>query len=214
MITLETTIRLLGICLVAYLLGSINFAIIISRLVSRDDIRKHGSGNAGMTNMLRTYGKWPAICTALGDFSKAVAAVLIARAFEGGLTEIVPDMGYIAGICAILGHMFPLYFRFKGGKGVMAGLGVIAAVNPPIFFILLINVIPMIIISRIISLASISGAVLFMTLTSIWGFLYTDTPWYYCVCSFIIGGFVIFVHRENIKRLMAGTENRLGRKKA
>ena len=214
MINFEVWAKLAGICVAAYLLGSINFAIIISRIVSRDDIRLHGSGNAGMTNMLRTYGKWPAVCTALGDFSKAVAAVLISRIFDDSLSAFIPDAGYIAGICVILGHMFPIYFRFKGGKGVMAGLGVIASVNPPIFIILLINVLPLIVVSRIISLASISGCILFMTITGVWAFIFTEHPVYYSLCSFIIGGLIIFVHRENIKRLMAGTENRLGKKKS
>jgi len=213
MFTLECITRLVIICIAAYLLGSVNFAIIISRIVSRDDIRLHGSGNAGMTNMLRTYGKWPAICTALGDFSKAIAAVLISRIFDNNLSAFIPDAGYIAGIFVILGHMFPIYFRFKGGKGVMTGLGVIASVNLPIFLILLVNVLPLIIINRVISLASISGAVLFMTITSVWAFLFTDYPFYYSICSTIIGGLIIFVHSENIKRLMAGTENRLGKKK-
>jgi glycerol-3-phosphate acyltransferase PlsY len=128
---------------------------------SGDDIRKYGSGNAGMTNMLRTYGKWPAVFTALGDFLKAVAAVFVARALHGQLAGFPVDAGYLAGIFVIVGHLFPLYFRFKGGKGVMTALGVLVSVNPPVFAIVVVAAVPLIFITRIVSIASISGALVF-----------------------------------------------------
>ena len=114
---------------IAYLLGSISFAIIVSRIYAHDDVRKYGSKNAGMTNILRTYGKMPAFFTLLGDFLKGVLAVVIGRWIFSifGVTEF--DAGYLAGFFALLGHLYPIYFGFKGGKGVLTSLGIILVVN-------------------------------------------------------------------------------------
>jgi glycerol-3-phosphate acyltransferase PlsY len=184
--------------------------------------------------MLRTYGKKPAIVTALGDFLKAFAAVMLARAFGGGIPV---DIGYLAGIFVIIGHLFPLYFRFKGGKGVMSTLGVIAAVDLPLFVMILACTLPLIFITRIISISSIAGAFIFVAFTCeqafehafVWYSEYDaygglisnelvfslshNYPLYYSICAVIIGGLLIFVHRENIGRLRNGTENRFGKKK-
>ena len=139
---------------IAYLLGSISFAIIVSRIYAHDDVRKYGSKNAGMTNILRTYGKMPAFFTLLGDFLKGVLAVVIGRWIFSifGVTEF--DAGYLAGFFALLGHLYPIYFGFKGGKGVLTSLGIILVVNPLVFFILLIIFLPVLFITRIVSLVS------------------------------------------------------------
>ena len=145
---------------IAYLLGSISFAIIVSRIYAHDDVRKYGSKNAGMTNILRTYGKMPAFFTLLGDFLKGVLAVVIGRWIFSifGVTEF--DAGYLAGFFALLGHLYPIYFGFKGGKGVLTSLGIILVVNPLVFFILLIIFLPVLFITRIVSLVSVTGALL------------------------------------------------------
>jgi len=211
---LTTTAIILGICVAAYLLGSVNFAIIISGIVSKgDDIRRHGSGNAGMTNMLRTYGKWPAIITAAGDFGKAVLAVVLARIL-GNIVELNLDAGYIAGVFVTLGHMFPLYFKFRGGKGVMSGLGVIFSVNWVIFLMVVISAVPLVFITRMISIASISGALTNAVITAAWAFTLSvdNHPWFYTITATIIGAMIWIGHRENIARLYKGTENRLGKR--
>ena len=105
-----------------YLLGSLNFAVIVSRLLYHDDVRNYGSGNAGMTNMLRTYGKKAAFLTGLGDFFKGTASVLIARTIIGSLGVELPfDGGWVGAIGVLLGHLFPIFFHFKGGKGILSG---------------------------------------------------------------------------------------------
>ena len=115
--------------LIAYLLGSISFAIIVSKVYAHDDVRKYGSKNAGMTNILRTYGKLPAFFTLLGDFLKGVLAVVIGRWIFSAMGITAFDAGYVAGFFALLGHLYPVYFGFKGGKGVLTSLGIILVVN-------------------------------------------------------------------------------------
>ncbi|MEG1449082.1 MAG: glycerol-3-phosphate acyltransferase, partial [Oscillospiraceae bacterium] len=118
-IILSVIISILG-----YFLGSINGAIVISRLVYKDDVRKYGSKNAGMTNMLRVYGKRAAVFTILVDFTKGMAAVAMARLVFRG-QDLQFDPAYISAIFTIIGHIFPIYFKFKGGKGVATGAGVL-----------------------------------------------------------------------------------------
>ena len=127
--------------LISYLLGSCNFSIIVVRLLKNEDVRNFGSHNAGLTNTLRCFGKGCALLTLIGDLSKGVVAVTLSRCLcrlmEGGLS---PDndthyIGYIAGFFAIIGHIFPIYYGFKGGKGVLVGVSTFIAVDPVIFFI-------------------------------------------------------------------------------
>ena len=205
---------LAGIALGSYLLGSLNAAIIISRLLKNDDIRRYGSGNAGMTNMLRTYGKGLAALTALGDFLKAAVAIVISRWLIVHCGIYLPlDVGYIAGVGALLGHLFPVYFRFKGGKGVMTTLGVILCINPAVFAVLALVFVPLIFITRIVSLGSVLGAVSYPFIT--WAVLALQgrPPLYDCLMAAAIALLVIIMHKDNIKRLLNGTENRFGSKK-
>ena len=193
--------------LCAYLLGSINSAILVSYFYAKDDIRKHGSGNAGMTNILRTYGKGPAALTALGDFGKGAIAVLIGRLIFHILGIDNVDGGYAAGFFALMGHLFPLYFGFKGGKGVLTSSGVVFVIHPLIFFVLACIVIPTMFITKIVSLGSLLAAVLFPIAT----FLFTGFDFGLdLLFSLLISGVVIYMHRANIKRLMNGTENKFG----
>lgn len=202
-----------AIAVLSYLLGSINSAIIVSRLCAGDDIRKHGSGNAGMTNMLRTYGKGPAALTALGDFLKAVIAVALGRMIFSLASLTAPvDPGYLAALFVLLGHLFPLYFGFKGGKGVMTSLGAILMVNPLAFLALAVVFVPLVFITRIVSIGSVLGAAAFPFLT--WGIrcLQHREPLYDTICAVVIALIVLVMHRENIARLLKGQERRFGRK--
>lgn len=213
MISTATVLTLCVVAVTSYLLGSCNFAIILTRIFAKDDIRKHGSGNAGMTNVLRTYGKIPAICTALGDFFKAVAAIVLARWLFARAGIQLVDAGYIAGLFVFLGHLFPLYFRFKGGKGVMTTLGIVCAVNPLVFLIIAIIFVPFVFLTRIVSLASIVGAVAFPVLTYVVLSLQGRPALYDTICALVYAAIIIFMHRQNIKRLLSGTESRFGKTK-
>ncbi len=211
---------ILGIVLsvvVPYLLGSLNFAVIISRKRYKDDVRTHGSGNAGATNMLRTHGKSAALLTLLGDLLKAVVSVVFVLFLMPG-----DGFAYIAGLCCMLGHAFPLYYKFKGGKGVVVAAGTMLVLNPVVFLICIVVWIILILLTKYVSLAAIVAAVLFPLLNF---FLYVKdyfmTADYVVPYSFLIktifsvlmGILIIWLHRENIVRLMKGTENKLGGKK-
>lgn len=193
--------------LCAYLLGSINSAILVSKLYAGDDIRNHGSGNAGMTNVLRTYGKGPAALTAIGDFGKGALAVLIGRLIFHILGIENVDGGYVAGFFALLGHLFPIYFGFKGGKGVLTSSGVVLVLHPLMFFVLALIVIPTMFITKIVSLGSILAAVLFPIATFFFCGMRFNLD---LVFSLLISGVVIYMHRANIKRLLNGTEHKFG----
>lgn len=184
---------------VAYLLGNISTGVIVSRLFSHTDIRKHGSGNAGATNMLRTLGWAPSLITLAGDALKAVAAALIGRGIAGEAGTM------IAGVCVILGHNWPALLNFKGGKGIAASLGFIIVTDPIAALILFVQEIALIAVTRYVSVGSISSAILYPVITIIrhWG----NAP--RIITSLILGGLALFSHRANIVRLISGNENRL-----
>jgi glycerol-3-phosphate acyltransferase PlsY len=204
---------ILTVAAAAYLLGSVNFAIIISRVYAKDDVRKHGSGNAGMTNILRTYGKIPAAITALGDIAKTVGAIFLAKLIfsQMGFADI--DPGYIAGLFVILGHIYPVYFGFRGGKGVITTLGVMLIVNPIVFLIIVAIFVPLVFITKIVSLSSILGAILYPILTFAFTYMQNGPVRYNSLFSLVYAAIVLIGHRENIKRLLKGEENKFGQKK-
>ena len=195
----------LFILIIAYLLGSINTSIIVSKILIGDDIRNHGSGNAGATNTLRTVGKKGAILVVLGDVLKAVIAILIAKLLSDNPTAV-----YIAGIGAVLGHNFPLYFKFKGGKGIIVSTVAILFADPILGLITFVVAILIMAISRYVSLGSILGAALFVVLALI--FKTPDTE--FIVFAVMLAILAIYMHRSNIARLLSGKENKLsfGRK--
>ncbi len=199
--------------IVAYLLGSISSAVIVSRVYAHDDVRKYGSKNAGMTNVLRTYGKLPALFTFLGDFVKGILAVLAGRLIFSllGVTDF--DAGYLAGFFALLGHLYPIYFGFKGGKGVLTSLGIILVVNPLVLLILLIIFLPVLFITRIVSLVSVTGAVLYPFVTLIVDLCLRKAVLFDFLFAVLFSLIVIWRHRGNIQRLLNGTERRIGDKK-
>lgn len=197
------------ICIVSsYLLGSINFAIIISGKQYKQDIRQHGSGNAGMTNMMRTYGKGAAALTLLGDALKAVAAGLLGYACLGLFGA------HLSGLFCVIGHMFPIFYKFKGGKGVVTTAASILMCNPYVFLVLITLFIVMVAIWRYISLASVMCVLLYPVVlngmdTIILG--YTNPYGLFTVAITVL---VVFKHKDNIKRLMNGTESKFSFKKS
>lgn len=200
-----------GLCTAAvgYLLGSISFAVIVSRIYAKDDVRNYGSHNAGMTNVLRVYGVLPAFFTLLGDFGKGILAVALGRMifYVFGITGM--DAGYISGLAALLGHLFPLWFGFRGGKGVLTSIGILLAINPSVMAIILVLLIPFVLVVRIVSLASITGAALYPLLTYMMKVYLGEPALVDTIFALIFAGLVIWMHRSNIKRLINGTEKRL-----
>lgn len=197
----------------AYLLGSVSFAIVVSKSLYHQDVRQFGSGNAGMTNILRTYGKKAAALTLAGDFLKGVTAVLISRLIFAAMGVTLFDGAYVGGLFAILGHLYPVYFGFRGGKGILTSIGIIAVINPLVFLGLLIIGLPLIFLTKIVSVGSLAGAVCYPFLTLLVDFWKGGVSWLDFSFSLVIALLVIWMHRSNIKRLLNGTENRFGSKK-
>ena len=200
------------VAIIAYIIGSINFSVIISKKIGGFDVREKGSGNAGSTNILRTIGVKTAIVTVILDILKGVVSILLAK-FVGNIA-INADAALlvqIAGLCVVIGHTFPILFQFKGGKGVATSLGVLLTTNWQIGLICLIFAIIIMIFSKMVSLGSIGAAILFPILTLFMGehYIVEASGLKYFVFSIILAVFVIFNHRENIKRIMNGTENKL-----
>ncbi|MEG1429314.1 MAG: glycerol-3-phosphate 1-O-acyltransferase PlsY [Hydrogenoanaerobacterium sp.] len=213
-IPFEVGIGILVVAFCSYLLGSISWSVIISKIFYHKDVRDFGSGNAGMTNVLRTFGKNAAFAVTIGDFAKSIITVAISRAVFGNLFgDLWFDIGYIAGIFTILGHMFPLYFHFKGGKGVLTALGMVLVIDWKVFLIVLLIAIPVLFISKIVSVASLTGAVLYPVVTYIVLYLSGKPAFVDTVCACAIALIVVYMHRENIKRLLSGTEYKFSRTK-
>ena len=210
---MNTILLLVPIGLIGYLLGSINSAVIVTRINGRDDIRGKGSGNAGMTNMFRVYGRHAGLLTALGDLLKAVLAVLAARAIAGLAISPLPfDAGYAAGLFVIIGHIYPLYFRFRGGKGVLPALGIILMVRPLAFAVLLAIALPVFLAFRIVSLVSVLSACLLPPVTLSLCLLQGRDPVYETGFAAVYAILVLLSHRANIRRLLQGTEKAITRK--
>ena len=200
------------VAIIAYVIGSINFSVIISKKFAGFDLREKGSGNAGSTNVLRTVGKRAALLTLICDVLKGVIAVLIATLI-GAIIKSVDKalLVQIAGILVIIGHTFPILFEFKGGKGVATSLGVLLTINWKIGLICLIFALVIMAATRIVSIGSIGAAILcpILVLFFTTNFIVPTKGIKYFVFSIILAAIVIFNHRTNIKRIIAGTENKL-----
>ena len=203
----------------AYLLGSIDTGILVSKFLYHDDVRKYGSGAAGMTNMLRTFGKKAAALTAFGDVLKGVLAVCIGRWLFTQMPEsttLSPYLAvYLAAIFAIIGHLKPLYFGFKGGKGVLVAGGAILAIQPILLPVLTVVFLLCLVPTGMVSLGSIAMAASYPVLTLIYGLLKGFAVGDLIVCvvgAAIMGGMVIWMHRANIQRIREGKEYRFGSK--
>ena len=203
--------------LIAYFIGSINFSVLISKKIAGFDVREKGSGNAGSTNVLRTVGKRAAALTLVCDILKGIVAVLISLLVgviaKNSSKAILVE---IAALFVVIGHTYPIFFGFKGGKGVATSLGIILIINWKIGLICLIFALALMAITRIVSLGSISAAILFAILV-----IFLRDPSYiveydasFILFGLLLAGLVIFNHRTNVKRIFTGTENRLSFKKA
>ena len=203
------------VTIIAYLLGSISFSVIISKKMAGFDVRKKGSGNAGTTNVLRTVGKKASIITLICDILKGVVAILVA--YVAGL--IMKDsvdkalLIQLAGIAVILGHTFPIFFGFKGGKGIATALGVLMMTNWNIGLICLVFALVLMILTRMVSLGSIAAAVLFPVLIIFMPHTAYLVDGNYIIYSILLAILVVFNHRANVKRLLTGTENKIDFKK-
>jgi len=196
---------------IGYLIGSINFSVILSRKLAGFDLREKGSKNAGTTNMLRTVGKKGAAMVLALDILKGVIAVVIAKLISGDVDEALACQ--IAAFAVVLGHTFPIFFEFRGGKGVATSIGILLVINWQIGLICLVYGILMIVLTRMVSLGSITAAILFPVLTIFITENYIADGTNYIIFGFIMAAFVLFNHRSNIKRLNQGTENRISFKK-
>ena len=207
------------IAIIAYLIGSINFSVILSKKMAGFDVRQKGSGNAGTTNMLRSVGKKAAAITLICDILKGVVsigiAILVGYLFNAQNKSILVQ---IAAIAVVIGHTFPIFFGFKGGKGVATSLGVLIMTNWQIGLICLAIAIIIMAITKMVSLGSYMAAIAFPLLTYFAANIFENAYIVkegssYFVYSIILAVIVLFNHRSNIKRIITGKENKLSFKK-
>ena len=195
--------------LIAYCIGSISFSVIITKKMAGFDVRDKGSKNAGSTNVLRTAGKKAGALTLLCDVLKGVISVLIAYI----IAKIFPEENgalllQIAGIAVVVGHTFPVFFQFKGGKGIATSLGVLLIMNWQIGLICLVFALILMALTRMVSIGSILAAILFPVLTIFISNNYL-IPGNYIIFGNCIALLVIYNHRENVQRILSGKENKL-----
>ena len=191
---------------IAYFLGSINTSIIVSKLMGKADIRTQGSGNAGATNTLRVLGKGAALVVVIGDFLKGAVAVLLARfAFEFfGVTGDINIPQYFAALFVIVGHIYPVFFGFRGGKGIMTSIATVFMLDWEIAVILLLIFITIFLVSRYVSLGSCISSVMYPVL--VYMFHAQDT--YFMATAVVCAILAVYKHRSNIQRLIRGTESK------
>lgn len=203
---------------ISYLLGSCNSAIITVKLMKHVDVRDYGSKNAGLTNTLRCFGKVCALFTLIGDLLKGVMAVFISRGiFEWfnigiGANNDTRFIGYIAGIFAVLGHIFPIYYNFKGGKGILVSAAILLAVDPFSFCIVIPFFAVVLAITKYVSVSSIASAVIYPFVTFVTQYFRSTYTLQEALLNTLLVAvtsiMLIYMHRTNIKRLKAGTENK------
>lgn len=198
---------------ISYLLGSINSAILISKIFYHDDIRKHGSGNAGLTNTLRTYGKGAALGCLLGDIFKTLIAIFVAGVLLGfnyyrGIS--VGQFCYMAGLFAVLGHIFPIYYKFKGGKGVLVTASMALALSPLAFAILLLVFIGIVALTKYVSLGSVTVAILYPVVLHSYFSIAFGSPMLGIIslCTVLLAIIIVWCHRGNLERISNRTERK------
>ena len=197
----------LVVAVVAYFCGCFNGAVIVSKYILRDDVRKHGSGNAGLTNFYRTFGGPLTLVVILTDVLKAIVAVwvgiLVAKYFVLDDALVIALGKYWAGTFCLLGHMFPCMFHFKGGKGILSGGTIAIMIDWRIALVVWGGFLILAILTRYVSLGSVWAGASFPVAT--W-FVYQD--WIITLLGLLLGGLVVYMHRGNIHRLLTGTENK------
>ena len=220
-------IQIILTIIISYLVGSISFSIIITRWArENEDIRKLGSGNAGFTNVLRSVGKLPAILTLAGDFAKGIVAVLIGRLIFSGIATgytnewvIVNYGAYLAGFFCVIGHIYPCFFGFKGGKGILTTCAMIFMTDWRVACIVLGLFLVIVLITKIVSLGSIAAAFAYPIVTFLFKYFGEylgnegTVPFSYVISvtilSLIIGALALYKHRSNMKRILNGTEKKI-----
>jgi len=197
---------LLAVAVLGYLLGSIPFGLLLTRLAGLGDIRDIGSGNIGATNALRTGNRWVAAGTLIGDAGKGAAAVLLAARLGAITGTDIGWMSSIAALAAFLGHLYPVWLGFKGGKGVSTFIGVLLALHWPVGLLFCATWALVAVISRYSSLSALVGAVL----TPV--YLAWLDQWHLVLLGLLLAALIFIAHRDNIRRLLSGTESRIGQK--
>ena len=202
----ELWLPILLLALWAYFCGCFNGAVIVSKYILRDDVRTHGSGNAGLTNFYRTFGGPLTLVVILCDVLKAVVAVLTAVSvarYLGVHDAVLPAAKYWAGLFCLLGHMFPCMFHFKGGKGILSGGTIAIMIDWRVALVVWGGFLVLAILTKYVSLGSVWAGASFPVATF---FVYRDPV--LTLLGLLLGGLVVFMHRGNIKRLLTGTENK------
>ena len=206
-----------GCALVGYLFGGVNTGIILSTVVFGRDIRKEGSGNPGATNMLRTFGVGPALVTLLGDILKVLVAMTVtALVFGTHAAEgfVANGLVYVTGIFAVMGHIWPVYHKFRGGKGVSCTAALALYTAPIVAGILIVLFVAMVALTRYVSLGSVSAGLLYpVVLNGAFRFMGISADPISVLCSMLAAVLLVYCHRKNLKRLLAGTENKISFKK-
>lgn len=195
--------RYVLIAVLAYLLGNVQCAIILSKFKYHDDIRNHGSGNAGSTNMLRVFGLKPGLITFAGDFIKGMLAVVMGRFIAGEIGA------YVASLFVVLGHDFPVFMHFKGGKGVASTFGIAWMLNPLYAVIVTVYAAIMLFLTRTVAIVSLTGVIVYLVLTML--LQSHNTPFVVLVAILFV--LITVRHTENIKRIFTGKESKLFDKK-
>ena len=198
---------LYSMLIIAYLLGSLSFAIIVSKFMKLDDPRSYGSQNAGATNVMRSGNKKAAIFTLLGDLIKGLLVVLIARFITRGIDGGDAIVG-LCGVMAVIGHIYPIFFKFKGGKGVATAIGVMLGLNPYLAMLLVVTWIIVFKLSRVSSLSAIVATMM----SPLYAYILMGNSSYFGATT-IVAFFVIYKHKDNIIRLIKGTEGSFKQKK-
>ena len=191
------------IAALAYFCGCFNGAVIVSKYILRDDVRNHGSGNAGLTNFYRTFGGPLTAVVILTDVLKAVLAVWLATDIINAPAEAVTLAKYWAGLFCLLGHMYPCMFHFKGGKGILSGGAIVLMIDWRIALVAWVGFLVLAVLTRYVSLGSVWAGASFPIAT--W-FLYHD--WVLLLLGIAMGGLTVWKHRGNIHRLLTGTESK------
>ena len=205
----------------SYLFGSLNSAIIVCKLWKHKDIREYGSKNAGLTNVLRVFGKGPALATLIFDLIKGVAAVLVCRIVVTDLMNVTffgdsKFIGYLAGFIVMIGHIFPVFYGFHGGKGVLLAATTLLTIDPLTCALSVGVFILLVVITKYVSVGSIAAAISYPIFTFIvQSFIikYPEGVIPNTIVAALIGAVIVYMHKPNIQRLLNGTENKFGSKK-
>lgn len=197
-----TVLMILATVVISYFLGCINGALLVSKYILRDDVRNHGSGNAGLTNFYRVFGGKLTIVVVLCDMLKAVAAVLLGSLLLGHFLGWVVLGKYIAGLACMLGHMFPCMFQFKGGKGILSGGAIALMMDWRIALVVWGIFIILFALTKMVSVGSLSAGLAFMVMSAV---IYRSII--ITLFAIVIGVLVFWGHRSNILRIVKGEEN-------